>query len=76
MSAFVFTVDGSHLSINLKTSDLFCGRRYSALSVDRFFNFRNISKHVDLCYEIFILGKMLKLICLIEISKNYILLQV
>ena len=57
MSVFVFAVDGSHLSIKLKTSDLFCVKRYSALSIDRFFNFRNISKHVDLCYEIFIQGK-------------------
>ena len=56
MSASTFAVDYSHLSINHKTSDLFCAKRYSALSTDRFFNFQNISKHVDLCYEIFILG--------------------
>ena len=59
MSVFVFAIDGSHLSIKHKTSDLFCVKSYSALSTDRFFNFRNISKHVDLCHEIFILGKML-----------------
>ena len=29
MSAFVFAVDGSHLSITHKTSDLFCVKRYS-----------------------------------------------
>ena len=34
MSVFVFAVDGSHLSIKLKTSDLFCVKRYSALSID------------------------------------------
>ena len=67
MSAFVFAVDGSHLSIKHKNSDLFCAERYSALSNDRFFNFRNISKHADLCYEIFIQGKMLNLIRSIEI---------
>ena len=66
MSAFVSAVDGSHLSIKHKTSDLFCVKRYSALSIDRFFNFRNISKQVDLYYKIFIPGKMLNLICLIE----------
>ena len=58
MSVFVFAVDGSHLSITHKTSDLFYVKRYSALSTDRFFNFRNISKHVDLCPKIFIPGKM------------------
>ena len=67
MLAFVFAVDCSHLSIKNKTSDLFRAKRYSALSIDRFFSFRNISKHVDLCYEIFIPGKMLNLIRLIEI---------
>ena len=67
MSAFVFAVDGSHLSIKHKTSDLFCAKRYSALSIDHFFNFWNISKHVDLYHEIFIVGKMLNLIHLIEI---------
>ena len=66
MSAFVFSVDGSHLSIKHETSDMFCAKRYSALSIDRFFNFRNISKHVDLCCEIFILGNMLNLIRSIE----------
>ena len=59
MSVFVFAVDGSHLSIKHKASDLFCVKRYSALSTDHFFNFQNISKHVDLCHEIFIPGKML-----------------
>ena len=67
MSAFVFAVDGSHLSIKQKTFDLFCAKRYSAWSIDHFFNFRNISKHVDLCYKIFIPGKMLNLIRLTEI---------
>ena len=32
MSVFVFAIDGSHLSIKHKTSDLFCVKRYSALS--------------------------------------------
>ena len=50
MSVFVFAVGGS---IKHKTSDLFCVKRYSALSADCFFNFWNISKHVDLCHEIF-----------------------
>ena len=59
MSVFVFAVDGSHLSIKYNTSDLFCVKRYSALSTDRFFNFQSISKHVDLCHEMFIPGKML-----------------
>ena len=59
MSVFVFAADGSHLSIKHETSDLFCVKRYSALSTDRFFNFRNITKDMDLCHEIFIPGKML-----------------
>ena len=59
MSVFVFAVDGSHLLIKHKTSDLSCVKGCSALSTDRFFNFRNISKHVDLCHEIFIPCKML-----------------
>ena len=67
MSAFVFAVDGSRLSVKSKTSDLFCatGTQSCQLIVSLFF--RNISKHVDLCYEIFILGKMLNLIRLTEI---------
>ena len=37
MSAFVFAVDGSHLSIKHKTSSLLCAKTYSVLSIDRFF---------------------------------------
>ena len=44
ISAFVFALDGSHLSIKHKTPGLFCAKRYSALSIDHFFNFWNISK--------------------------------
>ena len=66
MLAFVFAVDGSHLSVKHKTSDLFCAKGTQLCQLIVFFNFQNISKHLDLCYEIFIPGIMLNLICLIE----------
>ena len=64
MSAFTFAVDGSHLSIKHKIFYLFCaaGAQPCQLIVSLFFR-----KHVDLCHEIFILGKMLNSIHLIEV---------
>ena len=42
MSAFVFAVDGSHLSIKHKNSDLFCDERYSAQGF-RFFSGESVN---------------------------------
>ena len=67
MLASIFARDRSHLSIKHKTFDLFgaAGARPGQLIISLLF--WNISKHVDLCYEIFILGNMLNFICFIEI---------
>ena len=53
MFVFVFGIDGSHLSIKHKTSDLFCVKRYSALSTEPFLLIFGIFLNMWTCFTTF-----------------------